>query len=522
MKLHLIGDRGRIGLALLSGLLMSAAFPKIGADWIAWLALVPLFIALRDTSTMGEALRIGLFAGLAHYISLVYWLAYTMNTYGNLPYSLSVPILFLFAFYLSFFWAAFTVVIYRTCHHPLTIMVSAPAAWVALELIRSMLFTGFPWGMAGHCLYRRQIFIQICDITGAYGLSGVIVLCNGAILIGILWLSRRLWRGTPVSGRSALVAVMVSVGALAVCLGYGLWRGSEVAKEMADRPRVRIAVVQGNIEQSIKWNPAFQIQSIDKYLALSRTAGQGAPDLVVWPETATPFYFTVQARLTRKVIHGIREIGTDFLFGSPSYIATGSDHAYLNSAYLVFSDGTVAGRYDKAHLVPFGEYVPLKKWLPFLGKIVAQVGDFRSGMPGKVLFWKPANLGVLICYEAIFPELSRAMTANGALILVNITNDAWYGRSSAPFQHFSMSVFRAVENRRSLVRAANTGISGFIDPLGRVFERTSLFEDAVITQSMPVFEEMTFYTRWGDVFAGGCLVVSLLFLGRSIFQRKPI
>ncbi|CAB5153667.1 Apolipoprotein N-acyltransferase / Copper homeostasis protein CutE [Olavius algarvensis associated proteobacterium Delta 3] len=521
MKTPLLIDRGRIFLALLSGLMMSAAFPKIGADWIAWVALVPFFLSLRNLDGAGEALRLGLFAGLAHYLSLVYWLAYTMNTYGNLPYTLNIPILFLFALYLSMFWAAFSVVVYRTCHRPWILLISAPAAWVGLEFLRSVLFTGFPWEMLGHCMYRRQILIQICDMTGAYGLSAIVVLCNGAVLTGMLWILGKDWQGHPISGRSALSAAVISIAAMVVCVGYGMWRSDDLYRQMANRPHLRVAVVQGNINQAIKWDPAHQVASIEKYIRLSKTARRLTPDLVVWPETATPFYFPMQPRLTRKVIEGVRGTGTDFLFGSPSYVATGNDHAYFNSAYLVLSSGTVAGRYDKAHLVPFGEYVPLKKWLPFLGKIVAQVGDFRSGSPGQVLAWDKGGIGVLICYEAIFPELSRAMAANGASLLVNITNDAWYGRSSAPFQHFSMSVFRAVENRRSLVRAANTGISGFIDPVGRILQTTPLFEDAVIGQSLPVLEQTSTYTRRGDVFALACVVISLLLLGLSMGHRKP-
>jgi len=521
MKRSLLLNPGRIGLALLSGLLLSVAFPKIGADWIVWFALVPFFLSLRGIGSSGEAFRLGLFAGLVHYLTLVYWLAYTMNTYGNLPYTLSVPILFLFACYLSLFWAAFSVVVHRTCQRPLFLLISASAAWVGLEFVRSVLFTGFPWEMIGQSLYRRPLLIQLCDVTGVYGLSGIIALCNGAIVIGLLWGLGRTWRGHPVSGRTVVAASLASIAALSACTGYGLWRSDEVLRQVSERPRVKVAVVQGNIDQAVKWDPAHQLSSIEKYLRLSAAARRLTPDLVVWPETATPFYFPAQARLTRKVIKGVRENGTDFLFGSPSYTATGgNERAYFNSAFLVLADGTVADRYDKAHLVPFGEYVPMKKWLPFLGKIVAQVGDFHSGTAGRTLSWEKGAIGVLICYEAIFPELSRAMAANGASILVNITNDAWYGRSSAPFQHFSMSVFRAVENRRSLVLAANTGISGFIDPLGRILETTPLFEDAVIGQSIPLVEHTTFYTRRGDVFAMACVVISLLFLSYSMIRRK--
>ena len=224
MNRSVLLNPGRTGLAILSGLLLSAAFPKIGADWVAWFALVPFFLSLRLVDTAGEALRMGWFAGLAHYLSLVYWLAYTMNTYGNLPYVLSVPILFLFAFYLSLFWAAFSVVIYHTCNRPYSLLLSAPAAWVGLEFLRSVLFTGFPWEMIGHSLYKRQMLIQICDITGAYGLSGLIILCNGAILIGLLWGLGKEWRGHPVTGRSAILAAGTAIAVVSACAGYGSWR----------------------------------------------------------------------------------------------------------------------------------------------------------------------------------------------------------------------------------------------------------------------------------------------------------
>ena len=168
------------------------------------------------------------------------------------------------------------------------------------------------------------------------------------------------------------------------------------------------------------------------------------------------------------------------------------------------------GKYDKTHLVPYGEYVPFKKWLPFLGKIVAQVGDFQAGTIGNTLPWKNHQIGVQICYEIIFPGLSRALARNNASLLINITNDAWFGKTSGPHQHFSMTVFRAVENRRSLARAANTGISGFIDPAGRILAATALLEEAAVTRSIPLLKEKTIYTNIGDLFARGCLAVVLL------------
>ena len=197
-------------------------------------------------------------------------------------------------------------------------------------------------------------------------------------------------------------------------------------------------------------------------------------------------------------MEGIKAAHAFFIIGSPSFTATPDRLEYHNSAYLITPAGQVAGKYDKVHLVPFGEYVPLKRWLPFIHKMVAQVGDFKAGRRGNTLQWQHQRIGLLICYEVIFPGLARAMAQNGAHLLVNITNDAWFGRTSAAYQHFSMAVFRAVENRRSLARAANTGISGFIDPCGRRLAVTRLFEQSSATAEVALLNISSGYTRWGD------------------------
>jgi apolipoprotein N-acyltransferase len=193
---------------------------------------------------------------------------------------------------------------------------------------------------------------------------------------------------------------------------------------------------------------------------------------------------------------------------------------YYNSAFLVAPDGVIGQRYDKAHLVPFGEYVPLRRWLPFVGKLVAQVGDFVAGTPGQVLKWREHRLAPLICYEAIFPALTRAAALNGADLLVNLTNDAWYGRTSAPYQHLSLCVFRAVESRRSFIRAANTGISGFIDPTGRIENATGLFTDALASQDVPALTHQSLYTRIGDVFAWLCLAATAAVVSLRIIRSR--
>jgi apolipoprotein N-acyltransferase len=274
-------------------------------------------------------------------------------------------------------------------------------------------------------------------------------------------------------------------------------------------PTARIAVIQGNIDQTVKWNPAFQAATIKTYNRLSLSAKPENPDLIVWPESATPFYLFYNKEPTQEVLEGIQKINTDFLIGSPSFEGKEANIRYYNSAYLISPGSKTISKYDKAHLVPYGEYVPFKRWLPFLGKMVAQVGDFRPGKAGKTIPWKKDALGVQICYEIIFPDLSRAMVKNDAGLLINITNDAWFGKTSGPYQHFSMTVLRAVENRRALARAANTGISGFIDPAGRILTSTPLLQEAAVTQTLPLIHKKTFYTRFGDIFALACLVGTL-------------
>jgi len=284
---------------------------------------------------------------------------------------------------------------------------------------------------------------------------------------------------------------------------------------------MRVAVIQGNIEQSQKWDRAFQTKTIDTYTRLSLSTRAQKPELIVWPESAAPFYFLAEVPPTRKVMQAVTEAGAHFLIGAPSFELRGKQADYFNSAYLVGPGGEVLGKYDKAHLVPYGEYTPFKEYLPFLGKIVEHVGDFKPGIKGRTLDMQGRKLGIQICYEIIFPALARAMVQNGAGLLITITNDAWYGTTAGPYQHFSLAVLRAVENRRALARAANTGISGFVDPAGRVIDSTPLMEEAAVVQELPLLDTETVYTRIGDVFGAACLGISLVAtIGAWLWARR--
>jgi apolipoprotein N-acyltransferase len=447
-----------------------------------------------------------------------------MQTYGYLPIYLSIAILFLFAAVLAFFPAVFSLALAAIGRTPARCLIAMPLLWVALEYIRTYILTGFPWALLGHSQYLRLQLIQITDLFGAYGVSFLIVLSTTAFFLELTLITKQNWRNKPISRRLPTAAAIILALGFLLTWVYGTWRINTIDHLIATSPTARIAVIQGNIDQAVKWNPAFQAATIKTHNRLSLLAKLENPDLIVWPESATPFYLFYNKEPTQEVLEGIQKTNTDFLIGSPSFEGKEADIRYYNSAYLISPGSKTISKYDKAHLVPYGEYVPFKRWLPFLGKVVAQVGDFRPGKAGKTIPWKKDALGVQICYEIIFPRLSRAMVKNDAVLLINITNDAWFGKTSGPYQHFSMTVLRAVENRRALARAANTGISGFIDPVGRILTSTPLLQEAAVTQTVPLIHKKTFYTRFGDIFALGCLAGTLfgilLKIGKYGLRKK--
>jgi apolipoprotein N-acyltransferase len=309
----------------------------------------------------------------------------------------------------------------------------------------------------------------------------------------------------------------------AVCLlcalGYGTWRmGAE-----EHQGTLRIAVVQGNIEQDKKWDPAYRTAVLDTYRRLTREALAQKPDLVIWPETATPFYFGGNRRddpeLTEELRRFVQSIGVPLLTGSPTYEQRGRRYRLKNSAFLLGTGGSTESVYHKLHLVPFGEYVPLRNSLLFfIDKLVQGSGDFEAGSEHTVTSVRTAgtgavNISTVICYEIVFPDIVRRFVDRGAQVMTTITNDAWFGRTGAPYQHFSMAVFRAVENRVPVARAANTGISGFIDAKGRILEASPVFTEAALVRDLaPSDGAKTFYTRFGDVFAWLCVLAGIVLL----------
>jgi apolipoprotein N-acyltransferase len=509
---------GHFGMACLlalltSALLLSASPGIITLPQLAWLALVPLFWSLKNQPPRKAAL-LGLICGLAYYLPLLYWIVIVLATHGQVPLPIAVLALVLLALYMSGYLALFAFLCAKTGPR-LSLLVFAPACWVALDLLRGLLFTGFPWMDLAYTQYNLPPLIQVADLAGHHGLTFLLVLANVLLFTLAASLVRRKATSPP-----AIIAVAAAL--LLMASGYNLWRMQTMPTALAQAEQMEAAVAQGNIPQDQKWQPAFQRETVDTYLRLSQELfAAKKPQLVVWPETALPFYPYEHPLFLRLHSELTRPYRTFLLTGAPHREKVSPDEpiTYANSAFLLSPDGLVVGRYDKQHLVPFGEYIPLRWLLGFASPLVETLGAFTPGQSNTPLSCENSRIGVLICFESIFPEISRRQATAGANLLVTVTNDAWFGRSSAPWQHLAMGVFRAVETRKTLVRAANTGISAFIDPLGRIQGASPLFAEYARSQPVALLNGLTCYVRWGYLFPWGCLFLTLAGLWRCYASR---
>jgi apolipoprotein N-acyltransferase len=514
-------DRRTIFWGLLSGVLLFLSFPKFGTGLLAWIAFIPLLNALK-AKTPYQGFLTGFLTGFSAHIGIIYWIAYVVVNYGYLPIPVGIAVMLLLSAYLALYVALFAAGVVYFHARGVSPILAAPLLWTSLEFAKSHLLTGFPWENLGYSQYLFTPLIQAAEITGVFGLSFAIIFIN-VVIFNVFHFR---WSGTDGIRRFRRIAAEITAGCvlMMVLFGYGIFRLSDVKKSLDQAPQMPVSLIQGNIDQSIKWRPTFQEETVRIYKTLTLQAAPSAGGLIVWPETATPFFFQDQDEMHREVASLPILTGNWLLFGGPSYQRDGLGLALLNSAFLLSPDGPIAGRYDKVHLVPYGEYVPLRRFFPFISKLVAGIGDFRSGPGYEPLIMQvaglPRKLGVMICYEGILPEAGRAYRQQGAGLLVNITNDAWFGNTSAPYQHLSMTVFRSVENRLYLVRAANTGISAIIDPTGRIEARSALFEKATLAGTVRIMDGGTFYSTYGDVFVYGCILGLILILTMTIKKRR--
>jgi apolipoprotein N-acyltransferase len=470
---------------------LALAFPRTDWEGTVWLALTPLLVtAVRRPVRDGFAW--GWFFGTVFFLVLLRWLDFTLRTYSTIPWPLTWLPTLAIAGYCGLYIGAFCAgVSWLAQRSVVGALAAAPFLWVAGEWIRGHLLGGFPWGLLGYSQYLHLTVIQIAELAGVYGVSLVIVAVNAA-LAGVLVLS---WRGAI--GGIAVASVLV-LGTLA----FGAWRLAAPASPA----EATVAVMQPSIEQPLKFEPGHAATTVAIYFSLTQRAGAQRPDLIVWPETALPTVLRRDTELLRALGSLSSSLHVPLLVGSID--ADGAPVPRLrNSAFLVTERG-IAGRYDKIHLVPFGEFVPLSGMIGFVRGWAEFIADLEPGSSASVFPGPPVPFGVVICYEGIFPELVRDFVKGGARLIVNMTNDGWFGRTSGPWQHLAMYPFRAVEHRVTVVRAANTGVSAFIAPTGQIVRRISLFERSTMTERVSLRSGETVYTRFGDWLAYLALCVT--------------
>lgn len=516
----------------LTGVLYPLCFPNFDLGWLAWIVLIPLHLALEGLQTR-QAFFLGWLGGVIAFVGVMSWVITAMTLYGQVPLVISTLLMLLLATYLGVYVGLYAIgvawVQRSWPYMPKMMVVLGPCWWVTLELLRTHFLSGLPWALFGYSQYQWLAVIQFADITGVYGVSFLIVLVNSALALLLRWGMER--HRSSSDHPFPWPAVSTAGIALGLVLLYGTWQLHTQSMPDVNRRTLTIGLVQANIDQAHKWDKVYRQETLRRYADLSKQAAQDI-DLLVWPEAATPFLFEREPAYQGEVLRVVREAQSPLLFGSPALRHEEDGTPYLfNSAYLLTSSGQLGGRYDKRHLVPFGEYIPLKPLLFFLDKLVVGIGDFRSGTGPLTLSLSEeasnltARFGVAICFEVIFPNEVRQMVKEGADFLVTITNDAWFGDSAAPYQHFGMVVLRAVENRIAFARAANTGISGFIAPNGRILAATPIFTKEAMTGIIPFRETTTFYTTFGDVFAWACVIMAMLWAWiakRESFKKAAI
>jgi apolipoprotein N-acyltransferase len=508
-RLAILGQaRLRLSLLVVAGGMGALAFPR--TDWwlFAWIWLAPALccaLVRPPRSALGD----GWLTGTVFFVVLLRWLDYTFRSYSEIPWPLGwLPILLLAAYcglYTAGVVGAVAWLARRIGRGWALAM--APVLWVAGEWIRGHLMGGFPWGLLGYSQHGILPVIQIAELAGVYGVSFLVVAVNSALaaVVGLGW--RR--------ARPGAIATAILVTA---SLGFGAWALRAGDGKDGERASVAVAVIQPSIQQSIKWDPAYNEQVLGIHERLTREAAAFHPALIVWPETAAAIFLRADPPLLARLVALSRALHTPLLIGSidREEVTRGR---FLNSAFLLTGQG-ISAKYDKIHLVPFGEYVPLGWLIGFIRSWAEFISDFDAGKTPTVFRLPGAPFGTVICYEVIFPELFREFVARGASFMVNITNDAWFGQTSGPWQHLSILSLRAVEHRVGIARAANTGVSAFVEPSGRVSAWLPLFERGVLERRVALRTRTTLYTRLGDWLAYGCLGLGAGVLGYATSRRS--
>lgn len=499
----------RIALSILSSVLLWVSFPSADLHFFSWIGFIPLCRVLSAASKP-KAFLFSYLSGFLFFLLILSWLRHV-----------TVLGLIILCLYLAFYFALFGyffVVGKRQAGINFRFIIFVSCVWVVVEYCRSQLLTGFPWALLGYAQYRSIPFIQFADITGIWGVSFVVMfvnLCSFFLLQSFLKREKR----TMKKCIAALAVVFI------VTYGYGFYSLKKYSKK-EETPSLDVAVIQGNIAQDEKWENVFRPQIKENYSSLSKEASRHHPDLLIWPETSYPDYIVSgDDNAFDELFEIVHATSGPLLCGA----VLEEPNRYFNAAFLLAPTRQPVTVYKKIHLVPFGEYVPLRNRLHFLEDIVP-IGDFTAGSDYTLFSLRNKKehsfrFGVLICFEDTLFELARQFRLRGADFFVNITNDAWFKKSAGPYQHVQASVFRAVENRAYLARAANTGISCIIDDTGRVLQRLrdekgkDIFVRGFLEGKINAPVGLSVYTKWGDWFVVACALYMITFL---IYLRKKI
>ena len=496
----------KAAIAAGSGVLLALAFPRFELFYLVFVALVPLFFVLRGEKGV-RAFGLGFITGFVFYLISLFWITEAMSNYSALGFWPSVLILLLLVAYLAALVGVFANVV-SLCRLEGLGAILVPMVWVALEFTKSKLFSEFPWNDLSWALYRQTRLIQIADILGGYGVSFGIVLVNWLVF---LILTRLLGLRVEHGWRRPLAAI---AAVFVFAWGYGSVRLLSFSASPASPTPMKVGIIQPNIAQAMKLNGRFMRETLKTYEQQAAELLATGVDVVVLPEAAINDPYNVSADFKEWVKRTFsdpgppgshRRAGCTVLFGALAE----ENGQYMNSAFVVDPAGRTH-RYDKVHLVPFGEYVPFSWLLSFVEAIAGYEGSLTAGPGLSVLPLGDLTVGVPICYEIVFPEISREFVNKGADLICTLSNDAWFGKTSGPYQHFSATVFRAIENRVPVLRCANSGVSGLVDATGRIRLETPIYVRRTDVVEVQTSKQTSVFRKVGELFAYLCFAGSIL------------
>jgi len=512
--------------ALITAVAYVLAFPSAGIWPLAFVCMAPTIAMCMSAPTLKRVFWFAFAAGFLGYVGKLYWLVYTINHYGHFPLPLAVLIQFLLCATMGSFWAtAFTAMRWLTDKGKLPLWLAFTMSWMTHEWVLTWILTGFPWDLLGHSLTGWLPMAQSADIIGGIGLS--FPTAFGSVVAYEIYRFIRKQRENFPAVLSGVLCLMIVSMAL-----YGVLRMKQIDKLSEQGKTIRIGMLQGNVDQNKKWNKVYKRQTFKRYKAQAiKTVAEGA-ELVIMPETALPYWQAQEELLRRSHKRFLSAVNAWVLLATPTQVFNPEDPEWpykYNSVGLVTPESEVTIWYNKHRLVPFGEYLPLKKlsiplvkWLrsiESLSKLRLSAG-FYVGKDYTIFPYPDAPFGIAICYEVVYPEHVRKIARLGAKFMVTITNDAWFGDTSAPHQHWEQVAMRAIENRRWFARSANTGISGIIDPNGRTIMATDTYVEAAITGDVRTMDVQSVYLRMGDWLLHLCVIIFFALMARTFYRVR--